>query len=344
MRCLALLTIVSSVVLAQGQAAVPGDRCFGRDCQVRSIAPRCVAFGSFEACTTARFGRTRCDGDAGVLRVCQLDGGWEQLGGTASSSVSFSPSVDAVAVSCSRPNSISGYLQGDLETATTGSVAALAYDYRRARGKTRVFSETATTTTNWNNAGLKTSGWIGGFGRTPSDSGRRPAETVGVEAWWGPGPRTNMFGQGSRGAQNAVGFFTDTSLVGNGSDVQVVKKTHSAFVGCWDGGAELAWCTNDSSSEADCTYLAGSTCWDAGAYYRTRIWHSDPGDGGPQAWNYVVEDVERGLEWSGESTGRLPGAETPLYFHVSTMAFTSSIDGGTHGSSIYTGTVCKWGH
>lgn len=56
------------------------DGCTGQDCRVRTVTPACRAFASFEACSSARVGRVACDGDAGVLRMCARDGGWDAIG------------------------------------------------------------------------------------------------------------------------------------------------------------------------------------------------------------------------------------------------------------------------
>jgi hypothetical protein len=79
-----VIALLASQVDAAGQATT--TQCAGVDCVVRTITPQCRAFASFEACTRGRFGRTACDGDAGVLRLCQLDGGWEAVGSSSSGS------------------------------------------------------------------------------------------------------------------------------------------------------------------------------------------------------------------------------------------------------------------
>lgn len=80
-----VLVLVASLAVAQ-VAGVCGP---GKACAVRSLdygRPR----ASFEACTSSVYGRTIVDLDAGVIRMCQTDGGWSDVaGGGGGSSGSY---------------------------------------------------------------------------------------------------------------------------------------------------------------------------------------------------------------------------------------------------------------
>lgn len=87
MRAWLIVVVLAGVgvALAQGGQAVPASSCGpGRVCQVGALEYG-RPFARFDSCTAQRYGRTIVDLDAGVIRMCQRDAGWSEVGSSSAS-------------------------------------------------------------------------------------------------------------------------------------------------------------------------------------------------------------------------------------------------------------------